>query len=97
VDTRLKTQKNPILNSPIPNLFAIQRKTPKFPPNKKLHLVTLFSVCLRVFPFSELDPKTQTTKNLFNPAQLTQSSAISHRPILKGPPTDLIFFVTRYL
>jgi hypothetical protein len=97
VGPRPKPQKSPILNSPIKFLFAKQREILKFLQNKKRHLVTLFLVSLRVFPFSELDPKKFQTQNQFNSGQTTLISAISHRPIIKGRRADLIFFVTRYL
>jgi hypothetical protein len=80
VEHRPKPQKSPNLNSPKPILFAIQRKTAEFPQNNFLHLVTLFPVSLRVFPFSKNSSENSNPKNLSNPIQLTAISAHSHRP-----------------
>jgi hypothetical protein len=52
-----KTSKASILNSPKSILFAKQRKNAKFLQYIFPHLVTLFSVCLRVFPFSKNSSK----------------------------------------
>jgi hypothetical protein len=57
--------------------------------------VTLFSVILRVFPFSKLSPKNPIPKKVPNPIHLTAIPALSRRPIIKGRRADLIFFVTR--
>jgi hypothetical protein len=62
-----------------------------------MQLVTLFSVSLRVFPFSEVQPKTRKPKNLPKTHSIPQFSAHSRRPIIKGLRPDLILFVTRYL
>jgi hypothetical protein len=67
VDPRPKPQKIANLNSSNQFLFVIQHKILKFPQNKILQLVTQFSVCLRVFPFSELDLQNSKTPNSFNP------------------------------
>jgi hypothetical protein len=61
-----KPKKSPNLNSPNPILFAIQRKTAEFPQNKKRHLATLFSVRLRVLPFSEFPPLKFQSQKLSN-------------------------------
>jgi hypothetical protein len=63
VELRPEPQKNPNLNSPKNILFVIQRKTAEFPQDKNLHLATLFSVCLRVFPFWKDSPKKSQPKN----------------------------------
>jgi hypothetical protein len=57
VEPRTKPQKSPTSNSPIKFLFVNQREPFKFPHYKVFHLVTLFSVCLRLLPFFELSPK----------------------------------------
>jgi hypothetical protein len=93
---RPKTQKPPTLNSPNQILFAIQHKIVKFLQYKELHLVTQFSVCLRVFPFSEPPPKKSDQKTQSNPVQLTQIPPIPHGPIIKGLRADLILYVTRF-
>jgi hypothetical protein len=96
VDHRPKLQKTPNLNSPKQILFTNQRKTPNFPQDKKRQLVTLFSVYLRVLPFSEpLFSKTQILK-VPKPAPIPLFLANSHRPIIKGPPPDLILYITRF-
>jgi hypothetical protein len=97
VDNRPKPQKNTNLNSPKSILFAIQRKIPRFPQEQKLQLATLFPVCLRELPFSELAPKIQIPKNHSKTASIPVKLALSRRPIIKGPHTDLILSVTRYL
>jgi hypothetical protein len=66
-------------NSPNIILFTIQRKTPKFPQNKKVHLVTLFLVHLRELPFSELGPKIP------NPQKLSRSHPFDHHFSLFSP------------
>jgi hypothetical protein len=80
VEPRIKTQKNPNLNSPKVILFAIQRKFLKFLQNIFPHLVTLFPVCLRVFPFSEISSKKQKPKSNPNFVQLTVILALSRSP-----------------
>jgi hypothetical protein len=96
VDLRVKPQKSLNSNSPKRILFVKQREFPKFPQNKTLQLVTQFSVCLRVLPFSELSPKIQLTKNLFKTQSNPQNSAIFRSPIIKGLPADLILTATRF-
>jgi hypothetical protein len=91
VDPRVKPQKIPILNSPVSILFVNQRETTKFLQNFFLHLVTLFSVRLRVLPFSEVTPQNQITKNLFKVPQLTINSAISHRPLIRDRKLILFY------
>jgi hypothetical protein len=59
--------------------------------------VTLFSVDLRVYPFSELVPKNQKPKNLLNSHSIPYFLALSRRPIIKGLRADLILSATRYL
>jgi hypothetical protein len=70
VDPRPKTKKRVNWNSSNPILFVNQRDFPEFPQNIKPHLVTLFSVYLRVLPFSEIPPKPkspQIIQKLFQP------------------------------
>jgi hypothetical protein len=67
--TPSKTQKNANFKFPQTNLFVNQRDFPKFPQNIILHLVTLFSVSLRVYPFSELAPQKSGQKTLSIPGQ----------------------------
>jgi hypothetical protein len=97
VEPRPKTQKTLISNSPTNILFAIQRKSLKFPQNNLRHLVTLFLVCLRVFPLFELSPKKSNPPNLSNSLQLTRKPALSHRPIIKGLLADLILTAARLM
>jgi hypothetical protein len=83
-----KTKKTPNLNSPKFILFAIQRKNPIFPQNKKHHLVTLFSVYLRDLPFSEMFPqKSQNPKNVSNSYPVGPFYPFLTVPI-KGQPAD---------
>jgi hypothetical protein len=96
VDSRLKPKKRSNPSSSKIILFAIQRKNPKFPQYIKVHLVTQFSVHLRVFPFSDQPQKIPISQNLsrFRPNDLI--SAQSHRPIIKGLRADLILSATRF-
>jgi hypothetical protein len=97
VGTRPNPKKKPIPNSPIKNLFVKQRETLKFPQKQKLQLVTLFSVRLRQLPFSEPPQKNSNQSKLSKTPPIDLISAHSRRPIIKGPPPDLILFVTRLL
>jgi hypothetical protein len=90
VDPPANPQKSPNLNPPTRILFVNQREPLKFPQNKKLQLVTLFSVSLRVLPFSELAPKIQSTQKTSNSYPIDLILANSRRPIIKGLRTDLI-------
>jgi hypothetical protein len=92
VDPRVKSQNRPKSKPPILILFGNQRKIPKFPQNIFLQLVTLFSVYLRVLPFSEVQPKTRKPKNLSNFRSIPSNLAHSRRPIIKGLRPDLIFY-----
>jgi hypothetical protein len=83
VEPRPKPQKTLNINSPKYILFVKQRKNPKFLQNIKPHLVTLFSVRLRVLPFSDHLPKTQNSQNCSNYPQSTAILAHSRRPILR--------------
>jgi hypothetical protein len=65
VEPRAKVQKTSNPNSPQNILFVNQREIVKFPQNKELQLVTLFLVCLRLHPFSELSPKKIQTLKIF--------------------------------
>jgi hypothetical protein len=67
VEPRPNFKKSLNLNSPQKILFAIQRKTAEFPQNIFLHLVTLFSVCSRLLPFSELLFQKFQTPRSFQP------------------------------
>jgi hypothetical protein len=82
-DSRPKTKKTVNLNSPNSILFVIQRKISEFLHYKKRHLVTLFSVCLRVFPFSKNSPKTQFTQNFSNLGQSTTIQLFFVVPLLR--------------
>jgi hypothetical protein len=84
VASRPNPQKIATLNSPNIILFAIQRKTAKFLQYKKLHLVTQFSVCLRVLPFSEPPFQKSGQKTATNPVQLTKIPPFLMVPIIKG-------------
>jgi hypothetical protein len=95
VDPRLKLKKTSNPNSSKKILFAKQRETLKFPQNRKVQLVTLFSVHLRVFPFSDQPQKIQFPKKFPSFLQLTHNSAHLVVPFIKGLRTDLILFVTR--
>jgi hypothetical protein len=97
VDTRPNPQKTPTSNSPNKILFAKQRENPNFLQNIFLQLATLFSVCLRVFPFWKDSPKKYNPKIPIQSRSIDLISAISRRPIIKGLPTDLILSVTRLL
>jgi hypothetical protein len=97
VDPRSNPSITPISNSPKIFLFVIQRKSLKFPQIKFLHLVTLFPVCLRVLPFSELLLKKFQTLKLPKFHPIPHFLALSRRPIIKGLRPDLILSVTRLL
>jgi hypothetical protein len=90
VGIRPNPKKKPILNSPQTILFAIQHKIAKFLQNNKLQLVTLFSVCLRVLPFSEPPLKIPTTKNRTNSGQTLKIPPFLTVPLLRDP--ELILF-----
>jgi hypothetical protein len=92
VEHRAKTQKSPFLNSPKNILFAKQREFPKFLQNNFLHLVTLFSVDLRVLPFSEPLLKIPTKNSNSNPGQNPSIPPILAVPLLRDP--ELILFYT---
>jgi hypothetical protein len=97
VDSRPKPKKPSNPSSPKTFLFVNQRKSLKFPQNKKIHLVTLFSVHLRVFPFSDQPLKTSNPQKLSESRSIDPVLAISRRPIIKGLRPDLILSATRYL
>jgi hypothetical protein len=92
VAPRPKTPKTPNLNSPSLILFAIQRKKAKFLQNSFVHLVTLFSVYLRVLPFSEVPPQKPNPQKTSQIRPKPRISAHSRRPIIKGLRPDLIFY-----
>jgi hypothetical protein len=66
VESTNKTSKKPLKSKwPCTRSFAIQRKKLNSPKYKKPHLVTLFSVSLRVFPFSDQPPKSSNSRKSF--------------------------------
>jgi hypothetical protein len=97
VDPRVNPKKIPNSISSKKILFVKQRKIVKFPQKLFLHLVTLFLVCLRDLPFSELAQKIQSTQKSSNSYPIELILALPRRPIIKGLPTDLILSVTRLL
>jgi hypothetical protein len=97
VESRPQPQKTPILNSPILFSFAIQRKIAKFLQEQELHLVTLFPVEIRVFPFSEPHSKNPAKKTSPTPPKRPQFPHFLTVLIIKGLYPDLILFVTRLL
>jgi hypothetical protein len=90
VDPRAKSKKRVNPNSPNNILFVIQRKISKFPQNIVLHLVTLFSVCLRVLPFFEHSPKKFQTSNLFKPRSTDPIIGSFSPSLIRGPRPVLI-------
>jgi hypothetical protein len=96
VDSRLQPSKSPTFNSPILILFVNQREIPKFPQNILRHLATLFSVRLRVHPFSKNSSKNPIPQKLSKPPELTTILANFRGPIIKGQRPDLILSVTRF-
>jgi hypothetical protein len=97
VDLRPNPKKIPNSISPEKILFVKQRKIVKFPQKLFLHLVTLFLVCLRDLPFSELAQKIQSTQKTSNSYPTDLILAYSRRPIIKGLCADLILTATRFL
>jgi hypothetical protein len=62
-----------------------------------MQLVTLFLVCLRVHPFSEVQPKNQIPKKLSNPHSVDHNLSPFRSPIIKGQRADLILAATRLM
>jgi hypothetical protein len=94
--TTKPNQKSLKPNPPISILFAKQRESQYSPKKTFLHLVTLFSVHLRVYPFSELSPKPQIPKNLFNQPSIDPILGSFSSSLIRGLSADLILFVTRF-
>jgi hypothetical protein len=88
VELRVKPPKSPNPNSPQIILFVKQRKFLNSPKNPILHLVTQFSVCLRVFPFSEPTLKNPIPKFRTISGQKIQISPFLAVPIIKGRRAD---------
>jgi hypothetical protein len=90
----LKINQNP--KRPIPRVFVKQHKNLNSPKNIIFQLVTLFSVCLRAFPFSELFlQKLNSLPNFQFPANPLFLSQFSPS-LIRGPYADLILSVTRF-
>jgi hypothetical protein len=96
VEPRVKPKKTPKSDSPNSILFVNQRRILKFPQNTNVQLVTLFPVDLRVLPFSEFPLKKSKPQNLFNSYPFDPNLSLFSRSLIRGPPTDLILFVTRF-
>jgi hypothetical protein len=61
-----------------------------------MYLVTLFPVCLRVLPFSEVPPQKLNSQNCFKFRPNDHNFSSFRSPIIKGRRPDLIFYVTRF-
>jgi hypothetical protein len=85
VEPRANPKKTLISNSSKIIPFVIQRKIAKFPQTQLIQLVTLFSVCLRVLPFSEPSLEIQAPKSATNPDQTAQIPLIPHGPLIRDP------------
>jgi hypothetical protein len=91
-----KPQNQPDSNSPKPILFTNQRKTSNSPKNIKLHLVTLFPVCLRLYPFSEFSSKTHNLSKSFQSQPIPLKLSPFSPSLIRGQRSDLILFVIRF-
>jgi hypothetical protein len=75
-----KPKKSPFLDSPKKIPFVNQRENLKFLQNIKVQLVTLFSVYLRVLPFSDQPQKSPIPQNLSRLPSIDPFLSLSRSP-----------------